>query len=337
MGDDDVWARMFQRARGGEPDSSTTNQKKRTEAQGTKAKAALDGWLKKPAAGAPRAPAVEFHRQLSEPDGGVIRVDNFLPADVAEGMLQALEGALPGSWSMTEDKDDVGRKEDGAGSVRHKYNVGDGTLEGASSSTGAETEAAAAIAGLQRAMQSLFPDATCSFQAGRYTRGCFIEPHDDVAFKDLEDATTGVVTRQARDIAVIYYLTKDWEEEMGGIFVDMEAGVQHVPKFNSLVAFKVPRLHMVTSLHTDRSRFSMFGWFYKPTHAADSAQLPAKADKKRKKTAKNTKNTKNMKRETNADDPESSLLAITPALQKKKNKKTKKNKGGKVDRLAKFD
>jgi hypothetical protein len=38
---------------------------------------------------------------------------------------------------MTEDKDDVGRKEDGAGSVRHKYNVGDGTLEGASSSTGA--------------------------------------------------------------------------------------------------------------------------------------------------------------------------------------------------------
>jgi hypothetical protein len=57
--------------------------------------------------------------------------------------------------------------------------------------TSAETEAAAAIAGMQRAMQSLFPDATCSFQAGRYTRGCFIEPHDDVAFKDLEDAATG--------------------------------------------------------------------------------------------------------------------------------------------------
>jgi Rps23 Pro-64 3,4-dihydroxylase Tpa1-like proline 4-hydroxylase len=53
------------------------------------------------------------------------------------------------------------------------------------------------------------------------------------------------VTRQARDIAVIYYLTKDWEEDMGGIFVDLESGVQHVPKFNSLVAFKVPRMHMV--------------------------------------------------------------------------------------------
>ena len=28
-----------------------------------------------------------------------------------------------------------------------------------------------------------------ALQAGKYTRGCFIEPHDDTGFKDVQDAT----------------------------------------------------------------------------------------------------------------------------------------------------
>eukprot|EP00959_Pyramimonas_sp_CCMP1952_P017665 374671-Pyramimonas_sp.AAC.1 len=91
---------------------------------------------------------------------------------------------------MIQAKDDIGRKEDGAGSVSHQYNVGDGTIAGSPASA-AEKEAAAAIEGMEHAMQSLFPGCKCAFQAGRYTRDCFIEPHDDIAYKDEEDPTTG--------------------------------------------------------------------------------------------------------------------------------------------------
>jgi len=50
-----------------------------------------------------------------------------------------------------------------------------------------------------------------------YRRGSFIEPHDDEA----EKVIGGV--RHRRTVALIYYLTKGWDESLGGSFVDLQA------------------------------------------------------------------------------------------------------------------
>ncbi len=56
----------------------------------------------------------------------------------------------------------------------------------------------------------------------------------------------------SRDIAVIFYLTPHWESRFGGLLIDHAAGGEViVPEFNSLVAFRVPRLHEVK--HTQKS------------------------------------------------------------------------------------
>lgn len=60
---------------------------------------------------------------------------------------------------------------------------------------------------------------------------------------------------------------------MGGLFENLEAkqsdDALFVPRFNTLVAFRVPLLHQVTPiLTTTHERFSVFGWFYGPSEEA---------------------------------------------------------------------
>jgi hypothetical protein len=74
----------------------------------------------------------------------------------------------------------------------------------------------------------------------------------------------GSVQLCSRSIAIIYYLTKDWDAGAGGLLVDLQENKKYVPKFNSLVAFTVPRFHEVTLVKQDRPRFSIFGWFLEP-------------------------------------------------------------------------
>ena len=75
---------------------------------------------------------------------------------------------------------------------------------------------------------------------------------------------------------MVYYLTKDWHERLGGAFVDLATGSELVPRFNSLVAFWVPRMHEVTPMLTRRERLSVFGWFYVrcPSGSTDAAEEP---------------------------------------------------------------
>jgi Rps23 Pro-64 3,4-dihydroxylase Tpa1-like proline 4-hydroxylase len=87
-----------------------------------------------------------------------------------------------------------------------------------------------------------------------------IAPHDDRSILEIEN-DDGKKVKYSRDIALIYYMTKDWTKEMGGTLVDMESNRKYVPEFNSLVAFTVPRWHEVQALITDRPRYSIFGWF----------------------------------------------------------------------------
>mmetsp|Transcript_2713 Transcript_2713/g.3657 ORF Transcript_2713/g.3657 Transcript_2713/m.3657 type:complete len:112 (+) Transcript_2713:332-667(+) len=68
----------------------------------------------------------------------------------------------------------------------------------------------------------------------------------------------------SRDVAVIYYLTKDWKGSDGGILIDLQSGTHYTPQFNSLIAFMVPRFHEVTAVRSRKGRdprYSIFGWF----------------------------------------------------------------------------
>jgi hypothetical protein len=66
-----------------------------------------------------------------------------------------------------------------------------------------------------------------------------------------------------RQVAVAYYLTRDWKPDYGGQFVDLDKKSHHVPEFNTLVAFEVPRMHEVTPVSAPPGivRHSIFGWW----------------------------------------------------------------------------
>ena len=227
----------------------------------------------------------------------VVKIKNALPHEVAVGALHCIKAAGDKQWSLATPDTDTGsggsnKIKDGAGSTAHRYEVGDGTVVNSSPfawrSSRDEflnTRAPVVVKALCSCMQNLLPDRVGIFQAAKYTRGCFIEPHDDVAFKDIvgED---GVKRRYERDIAVIYYLTKDWHYELGGNFVDLSVGGDtHTPIFNSLVSFLVPRLHEVDMMKTDRNRITIFGWFYKLARARYDGNSAKQSNNKRKSDA----------------------------------------------------
>ena len=97
-------------------------------------------------------------------------------------------------------------------------------------------------------------------QLGRYGRGDHIVKHDDAAVVDIDGVP------HERRIALVYYLTGEpmWDASLGGLFVDHASGRRLAPVHNTLVAFRVPRLHEVTKVTGDRSRYSIFGWLYAP-------------------------------------------------------------------------
>ncbi|GFH11343.1 Fe2OG dioxygenase domain-containing protein [Haematococcus lacustris] len=88
----------------------------------------------------------------------------------------------------------------------------------------------------------------------------------------------GAVVSCSRNIALIVYLTRDWQPEYGGLLLDLEApgGTRtYVPEFNSAIAFRIPRWHAVTPMTTDRPRYSLFGWWLEPGHKYDLQLRPA--------------------------------------------------------------
>lgn len=72
---------------------------------------------------------------------------------------------------------------------------------------------------------------------------------------------------QTRIAAHVLALSKDWKQEWGGNFAfcnaEGEPEIIFPPSFNSLMLFKVPRLHLVTQVESfvGESRYSLFGWY----------------------------------------------------------------------------
>lgn len=72
---------------------------------------------------------------------------------------------------------------------------------------------------------------------------------------------------QGRIAAHVLGLSKNWKKEWEGNFAFCNSKGKPVhkvtPRFNTLVMFKVPRLHLVTQVkpYAGASRYSLFGWY----------------------------------------------------------------------------
>ena len=282
--EDDPWASLFLNAAGEAPPSSTI-EKKLSKKELLKCNEAINNFIKKTTDERNKTQTFNQHvinkfRNSFNPKkkrtNKIVKINDVLPNNIAVGALQSIKNASDKQWQLAIPKTDKGsggsnKYKDGAGSTAHRYEVGDGQVVNkspfawrSSKEDHTNTMVPLVIEALCNCMKNLLPSNRIGiFQAAKYTRGCFIEPHDDIAFKDIVD-DQGISRRYERDIAVIYYLTKDWHYELGGNFVDLTVGGEtHTPQFNSLVAFNVPRLHEVDLMKTDRHRITIFGWFYK--------------------------------------------------------------------------
>lgn len=176
---------------------------------------------------------------LLKSNGGLVKIPNFFPSDIAESIHQLISHIPDADWQVAYAEENASKN-----NIDHAFH---------SARNFASHHALFAL--FKRFMPELFGD----FSVGKYTESHFIAPHDDRAYKEVN----GV--HFSRHIAVIYYCSKDWKKEYGGQLLDMVTGMEYVPEFNSVVAFEVPRFHEVKPvLVPSVERYSVFGWFFKP-------------------------------------------------------------------------
>jgi len=237
----------------------------------TKELGELNAWALTPVGGDGYLKATEQIKALwSSADADrapLVKVGKILPSKTARQLFRALGSS--DAWELATAATDLDDAAENAGSTQHQYRVGDGG-----------SKAGKALGSVIQLIENMVPEAKVSFQAAKYTKGHHIEPHDDTAHKVIE----GRIYRRA--VAIIFYLSKDWDASLGGSFIDHATGTEHVPRFNTLVAFRVPRLHQVSPLTTNRARVSVFGWLYEPLSDEETARVarfePAFASFKRK-------------------------------------------------------
>ncbi|KAK2080882.1 hypothetical protein QBZ16_000736 [Prototheca wickerhamii] len=179
--------------------------------------------------------------------GGVAWLPDFLPGHVAKAALRILQALPPGAWNSTQAGDDRGSND-----ISH-------TFWSTKSAPGTLLEP------LLRVFPVLLPGFEFStFSAARYDKGHHIAPHDDRAYVAVQCEDGGII-QCSRAIALVYYLTPDWKPGFGGAFVDIQGGgAAHPPRFNTAVAFRIPRWHEVAPVLGPEPRHSVFGWFLTP-------------------------------------------------------------------------
>ena len=190
--------------------------------------------------------------------GGFVRTSGLLPPEAAAAAADLVRQAPEEAWRRSSAKSDAKAHGKKTNTTRHSYAVGDGGVD----APDADVEAL-----LERVLESAAPSEWLRarrlvprLQLGRYGRGDHIVKHDDAAVVEINGVP------HERRIALVYYLTGEptWDASLGGLFVDHASGRRLAPVHNTLVAFRVPRLHEVTKVTGDRSRYSIFGWLYAP-------------------------------------------------------------------------
>jgi len=191
--------------------------------------------------------------------GGFVRESGLLSPAAAAVASDLVRQAPEEAWRRSSAKTDAKAHGKKTNTTRHSYAVGDGGVD----APDADVEAL-----LARVLESVAPSEWLRarrlvprLQLGRYGRGDHIVKHDDAAVVEINGVP------HERRIALVYYLTGEptWDASLGGLFVDHGSGGRRfAPVHNTLVAFRVPRLHEVTKVTGDRSRYSVFGWLYAP-------------------------------------------------------------------------
>lgn len=90
----------------------------------------------------------------------------------------------------------------------------------------------------------------------KYTKGSFIDEHTDHGGYIHNDK------KYYRSISCVLYFNKDWKEEYGGCFIDIENNKKILPKFNRAVFFSVPYKHRVEEIIAEnKDRHAIFMFF----------------------------------------------------------------------------
>jgi hypothetical protein len=106
--------------------------------------------------------------QLLDLNGGLVKVSNFLPPHVADGILSTLQQLPERVWNDTSAQQDYAHN-----NIDHSF---------MSVKTVPQLEAAF------RAFTLLLPDSLHTFSAARYTSRDHIAPHDDRAYTQVRVA-----------------------------------------------------------------------------------------------------------------------------------------------------
>lgn len=94
-----------------------------------------------------------------------------------------------------------------------------------------------------------------SIGMSKYSKGSYIDEHTDHGGYIYDNE------KYYRDISAVIYFNKDWKEEYGGNFIDIENKKAILPFFNRAVFFDVPYKHRVEEILVDRERYAIFMFF----------------------------------------------------------------------------